>query len=383
MRQLHRIAERLRDAGAIGVTAEVVWGGRHWHEAWGAAHRDPRRPARADARFRAASVNKMLTSVLALQLVERGRWTLRTTIGDVLPGLWPGRGDVTLRQLLSHTSGMPDAVSALVSSVESDRELLRVISRRYTDRGLVARAQQEPWVFEPGTDFHYSNTGYVVVALMLERATGTPYPRLLRNRVLRPAGMRDSYYARTRGLGPPRLAEYAHSGGRVLDLRRSHPSMFSAAGALVSTAHDLDRFHRALVRGRLIGPEMRKRMRSVVTPDPIEGEYGLGSYRLPSPCRTGPDVLHGHDGASWGTFTWSFAAGRHRQVTIAMTGRAYGTQRFLRQQRLLHGFVHTAFAGMCPGGARRTAPADPGPRDRVGIDGRATRVPLVMGAGGQ
>ena len=351
IRKLERIAHRLRDAGAIGITAEVATGRRLWARAWGRADRVSDRRARPDARFRAASVTKLFTSVLALQLVERGRWTLDTTIGDVLPDLWPGRGEVTLRQLLSHTSGMPDAVVALVAEAETNKEFLEVVSRRYTNAEMVAIARDQPWGFEPGTDFGYSNTGFVVIAMMLEEATGTPYPRLVHRRVLWPAGMHDSYLATTRRLAPPRLAEYARIEGKVLDLRRFHPSMFSAAGALVSTAHDLDRFHRALDRGALLGPKVRKQMRSVVVADPDVGlEYGLGSYRLPNPCESGPAFLHGHDGATWGTLTLSFTAGSGRQVTVAMTGRSYDPDRFARQERLLYRFVFTAFGQTCPSG---------------------------------
>lgn len=348
-RRLHRVVK----AGGVGAVAEVVNPRRTWRLADGRATVDPRRAAKPGARFRAGSVTKQLVAVVALQLVAKGRWSLGTTIGDVLPGLWPERSDLTLRQLLSHTSGMPDYIVPLIAEAETTPEFLRAISRKRTPRALVRAAKGQPWVFEPGTDWDYSNTGYVVVGLMLRMATGKDLPRLVHNRVLRPAGMTQSKLARTPRVGWPRLHEYARLEG-LQDLGRSHPSMFDAAGALVSTTRDLNRFHEALSRGDLLPPGLVRTMRSVVVVDEESGlPYGLGSYRLPDPCRPG-EFVHGHDGATWGTYTWSFSSpdGR-RRVTVAATGRAI--DRSGRPIQQVFRFVDAAFAATCPGGPPRSA----------------------------
>ncbi|OLT35295.1 hypothetical protein BJF82_00540 [Kytococcus sp. CUA-901] len=103
----------------------------------------------------ATSISKMMVATAALQEVHAKRWTLRTTIDDVLPGLWPGWGRVTLQQLLSHTSGML-------------------------------------WRFRPGEGYYDSNTGFVVAGMMLERARRTRLEKLLRDRVFSKAGMNQS-----------------------------------------------------------------------------------------------------------------------------------------------------------------------------------------------
>jgi D-alanyl-D-alanine carboxypeptidase len=315
------------------------------------------------AHFRAASVTKQLTAVLALQLVERGTWSLETTIGDVLPGLWPEHSDVTLRQLMSHTSGMPDYLPVLLKRATSTRKLVRTISQRRTDRELVRAARKRAWLFEPGTDIRYSNTNFVVVGMMLKKQTGRPMGTLVRRRVLEPSGMTRSRFATDRRLPRPSLHEYAVIGRKRVDLRRFHPSIFSSAGALVTTARDLNRFHAALSRGALVPPGLVRVMRSVIGHDPEAGlAYGLGSYRYGDPCRAG-GVVHGHDGATWGTLTLTFTSpdGR-RRVTVAMTGRELVPRP--RTDQAFYGFLDQALAATC-GRVPRTGGAEASPTPRL------------------
>ncbi|WP_139982313.1 serine hydrolase domain-containing protein [Nocardioides litoris] len=351
--RLRRALRKVVRAGAVGVTAQVVDRGQVWSGAAGAAQRSPYRRATPDARFRAASVTKMVTSTMALQLVDRGTWTLDTTIGDVLPGAWPARSDVTLRQLLSHTSGLPDYLVALGAEGTTLAKFRAIIGPRRTDRELLAVAKGLPSLFEPGTSWGYSNTNFVVVGMMLRRQTGVPLTRLAERRVLRPAGMDESTWAVRKGLRRPALVEYAGLGrdGRQVPLREFSPTMFSGAGALVSTARDLNRFQWALSSGRLLRPATVRLMRSVVNEPARDGlPYGYGSYRLPDPCRDGGSV-HGHDGASWATLTFSFSsANGRRRVTVAMTGREYSLEETPAADAL-HDFLEVALATTCRGSA--------------------------------
>lgn len=367
VRKLERLVERLRSEGrAVGVTAEVRRGSRTWSFDAGQARRDPSRPVPSGGTFRAASVTKQLVAVLALQQVERGRWTLDTTIGDVDPTLWPGRESVTLRQLLSHTSGMPDYLFAVLGAAVTGEDLVDAVSTRWTDRRIITTAQSLP-AGEQGV-FSYSNTNYVVVGQMLERATGTSVRTLVQRRILRPTGMADSAFAVRRDAPRPDLHEYArYPGSGTLDLGSFEPSLFSSAGALVSTAHDLNLFRRSLEKGRLLPRRLVRTMQEPVS-DGGGLPYGLGSYRLPSPCATGPGWVQGHDGASFGTLTFSVGLGANRQVTIALTGRGYTERTALAQARLVQEFAYTALDATCAAGD-----AD-APRDLA-------RVPLPLDLG--
>ncbi|GAA1922705.1 serine hydrolase domain-containing protein [Nocardioides hwasunensis] len=350
VRKLERLVQRLRTEGkAVAVTAEVRRGARTWAFDAGQAQRGPARPAEPGSTFRAASLTKQLVSVLALQLVDQGRWTLDTAIGDVDPALWPGRESVTLRELLSHTSGMPDYLPAVVGSATTGPQLVDAVSKRWTDRRIIAAGQSLPWG-EPGV-FGYSNTGYVVIGQMLERATGSSVRDLVAKRVLRPAGMTASTFALRRNQPAPGLHEYARFPARTLDLGTFEPSLFSSAGALVSTAGDLNRFRRALERGELIPRRLVRVMQEPVS-DGGGLPYALGSYRLPSPCATGPGWVQGHDGASFGTLTFSVGLGRNRQVTIALTGRGYTEDTALSQAKLVQKFAYTALDATCGDGTK-------------------------------
>ncbi len=348
---------RVVNAGAVGVTAHVYDRGAETFGTFGDAQLNPSRPASGDPVFRAASVTKTLVAVLAFQQVQAGRWTLGTTIGDVLPDLWPARSGLTLGQLLSHRSGLPEYEDAVVAGATTPRAFKDAISKRRSEASLVRLVRQMEPVGEPGERFSYSNINYVIVGMMLHKATGKKLGDLLAERVLQPARMTRSRYATDSRLAlsaaTPRLREYApiEQDGRQVDLSSFSPTLYAGAGALVSTARDLDRFQRALSRGVLLRKALVRTMRSVVSsPDEAGVGYGYGSFRVDDPCVPG-GVLHGHDGSSFATMTLSFSSpSGSRQVTVAMTGREYTEEQPAYQA--LNRLVFELFATTCDGSAR-------------------------------
>ena len=148
-------------------------------------------PHTGDTRFLAFSVLKPMTAVLVFQQIDSGRLKLTDTLESLFPTL-AGKpaGRVTLRALLTHTSGLPEVIS-------------EHLDRRITPRDLETAA------VKPGGAFEYSNTGYVTLGLVLEAATGCTYGQLLQERILQPAGMNDSGLART-GRETPNLARGYH-----------------------------------------------------------------------------------------------------------------------------------------------------------------------------
>lgn len=309
---------------AVGAVAEVRGATGRWASSAGWADLAAGTRAEATDQFRAASNTKPMVSVLALQEVESGRWTLQTRVEDVLPGLLPaGYGGVTLAQLLSHTSGMPDFDDAYVKGATDMASLIRIISTPRTNEALVKKALTQPWLFTPGTKWSYSNTNYVVVGMMLEQATGAPLGELLAARVFAPAGMTNTSYA-TVAFWPARhLTEYGIA-DKPYALNRFQPSMFGPAGAVTTTATDLSAFYRALVTGRLLTP---KSVLTMATPVLPTTPYGLGLMATGDAC-TDKDgkqgILFGHTGATFGTMSFSFISpDGTRQVTLAYNGRDY------------------------------------------------------------
>jgi len=236
------------------------------------------RELHADDRFNLGSAGKMFTAVAIAQLADAGRLRLEDEIGRWVKGLTPEAARVTLEQLLTHTSGLGNYFTP---------DNLDVIRRARSLSELKPLVEMDKPAFKPGARFAYSNSGYLLLGLAVEGASGMPYDRYLREHVFAPAGMIAT------GLeadGPPghAVGMTAHAGN---DPSRSTPELRRAAdaglrggpaGGAFSTAKDLQRFLAALVAGKLVSSETFRRMTSplVVAAPAKDGRpqlaYGLG-----------------------------------------------------------------------------------------------------------
>lgn len=314
--------------GAVGVTARVESPDLSWRGADGV--RDQGRLASAgwQDRFRVASNTKTMVATLVLQEVEAGSWTLDTRVEDVIPGLFPDHPEVTIRQLLNHTSGAPNGTMELLlrnmTDPNSIEQQLAAMSKDYADQEHIDAINDAPWT-EPG-QFLYSNAGYVALGMLLEAQTGREVADLMRERVFRPAGMRHASYPDEPGLNGPVLREDAWVGpiweDGWLDLDGFDPDFFSHAGAAVGGTADLTAFNEALLSGELVDPALLAEMMT-----PVDGGgmlYGLGLYAVPDPCSdpAAPELLWGHDGATFATLSIVLGStDGTRQVALGATGR--------------------------------------------------------------
>lgn len=314
--------------GAIGVTVRVESPGLTWHGAAGVRELGRASPAYSHDRFRAASNTKTMIATLVLQEVERGSWTLETPVSHVIPDLFPDHPDVTIRQLLNHTSGAPNGTGELlmrhITDPTSIEQLLAALGRDYTDQEHVDAINAAPWS-EPG-QFLYSNAGYVGLGMLLEAQTGHSVENLLKRRVFKPAGMHLSSYPDEPGVNGPVLHEDAWVGpvwaDGWMDLAGFDPDVFSHAGAAVSTTKDLNALNEKLLTGELVSPSLLQEMMTTVDGGGIL--YGLGLYAVPDPCSSpeDPQLLWGHDGASFGTLSVVLGSvDGTRQISIGATGR--------------------------------------------------------------
>lgn len=314
--------------GAIGVAVRVDTPTLTWAGADGVRAQGRHAPAGWQDRFRVASITKTMVATLVLQEVQAGSWTLDTRVEDVIPGLFPEHPEVTVRQLLNHTSGIPNGTTELLLSQMEDRnsleELLAALGRDYADQDHIDVVNAVAWT-EPG-EFLYSNAGYVALGMLLEAQTGRTVESLLRQRIFTPAGMRHSSYPDDPGLNGPVLREDAWVGpvwgDGWLRLAGFDPDVFSHAGAAVSTTRDLNLFNEALLTGRLVEPELLAQMLTPVEGAPMP--YGLGVYAVPDPCAAPdePAFLWGHDGLSFGTQSVVLGSvDGTRQLSLGVTGR--------------------------------------------------------------
>jgi D-alanyl-D-alanine carboxypeptidase len=302
------------DAGSPGALVLVDDGASRREETSGFAVLRGRVPLRARDRFRVGSITKTFVAAVVLQLVGERRLALGDTVERWLPGLVPGGDRITVRQLLGHTSGLAD----FADDVNFVRRTVAEPQRRWTPRELVRVALAEGPVARPGEHFAYASTNYVLLGMVVEKATGASLEHQLRSRIFVPLGLRDTSFAER---GAPPQERYVHgyapsehdgivgSLATARDLSTVSASWAWAAGAVISNAPDLSRFLGAVLNGRLLPPRLRELMR------PAPGtRYGLGLAAFRTPCGT----AIGHTGALLGTVSaaWSSPDGRRRVVAM-------------------------------------------------------------------
>jgi D-alanyl-D-alanine carboxypeptidase len=260
-------------------TILVQDGGRiRYHGGFGVADRAFGVPADTTTRYRVASITKLFTAVLVLQLHQEGRLHVDSTISAYLPG-YPGEGadQVTLHQLLNHTSGIEnfDREQSFQEAVENGLERYQ---KPHTTDALLARCCSGRLASGPGRVFAYNNADYIVLGKIIERVAGKPYEAVLQERILRPLGLRETGMLRQDTV-MSRLAPtyfYPDDTGRPVNDLPVYVQNFYAAGAMYSTAPDLLVFADALFGGdRLLRPEALARL---LAPGQDDYGYGLWSY---------------------------------------------------------------------------------------------------------
>lgn len=359
------LANLVRD-GAVGVTTSVVGPGGTYLSA--AGKRDLQKDsARPQDRARIASITKAMIAVLVMQRIEAGQWTLRTTIDQVTPGLYPGHGGVTVAQLMNHTSGMPDGIYSLLPDREwytwTVEDLEAAVVPYHSEQELVELSRRLPWEFEPGTGWSYSNAGYVVLSIMLEAATGSRIQDLVRDRVFKPAKMQQSRLEESTLVRGRYLLPYGKFQAGLAPLPLVNPSIFSGAGGVYATAEDITDFTGALMTGRLLRKDL---VDAMVTPVGAaqQARYGYGLYLINGPCRTAagtPEVLIGHDGAGFGTRAVSFTTrDASRRVALAYTGRSY-VKEGPDPDAAMNAALIAGFRATCPASAPTTPASGKGP----------------------
>lgn len=287
---LQRIVKLLVREGAPGALAEVRTRTRVRRAAAGVSQRQPRVALRARDRFRAASITKSLVATVILELAAEGKLSLDDTIEHWLPRIVPNGAGITLRELLNHTSG-------LFNYSEGADWVPRVLAdpqRIWLPKELIALAAAHAPYFTPGTDWHYANTNYVLLGLVIEAATGRSVGDELRDRIFQPLGLGETSFPTgvdASGLVHAYVGDATVPGVNGLwDITPVlNPSWLWAAGALVSNADDVTTFYARLLSGRVLRADLVTAMRTVTLP---AMNYGLGLMRFDTPCGR----AFGHEG---------------------------------------------------------------------------------------
>lgn len=285
---VQRGLDKMTTTGALGAQARITDGRRDLVARSGVAELGRDKPVPLDGRFRVGSITKVFVSTVVLQLVGEGKVELDAPVRRYLPGLLPDGDRITVRMLLQHTSGLFNYTGALPLD-PAGFETIRY--KHWEPTELVALATAKPLDFAPGTSWNYSNTNYVVAGLLIEKITGKPYGRAVEKRILQPLGLRDTSVPGDRTSIPgPHAHGYYKVGDQPVDVTRINPSVAWAAGEMISTTADLDRFVDALLDGKLL---KQAQLAEMTTPLPFTNGYGLGIERSVLAC--GVEVW-GHGG---------------------------------------------------------------------------------------
>ncbi|MEV0254656.1 serine hydrolase domain-containing protein [Streptomyces sp. NPDC050732] len=224
----------------------------------------------ANARFRIWSQTKQMVATVVLKLVEKGELGVDDKLGDLLPevvhkDLVARADEITVRQLLRHTSGIPDwyAEKPNPDGSEGDPSFdVFDFTTPYRPLDLVRWSRDRPRTGEPGEKWAYSNTNYTLLGMIVERVTGHDLATELRTRLFDPLGMTRTYLMvkPPDGVkGPHNHGYYPDADGRLRDVDRYNAGLAGAgAGGVVSTAHDVSAFNRAFTQGKLLPPELQR-----------------------------------------------------------------------------------------------------------------------------
>ncbi|MEU9336450.1 serine hydrolase domain-containing protein [Streptomyces sp. NPDC048290] len=329
-------------AGTPGALARATNGRAHWSGTAGVADLRTGQPRRATDRFRVGSLTKTFTATLLLQLEAEGRLSLDDSVEKWLPGVIRGRGHdgrkVSLRQLLNHTSG--------IFSYNRDPGFLArftgepFLEHRYdgaTPQELVRIGLSHPPEFPPGTGWSYSDTNYILAGLVVERATGHDYATEVERRLIRPLRLHSTTVPGTSPTVPrPHARHYSrlyldHPDAPIHDVTDFNPSVAWAAGQIISTADDLNRFFRALLGGELLpARQQRALLDTVPTGDgeaPPTGHsssgYGLGIRSDTLSCGV---TVWGHGGQVPGSLSRTAATRDGRHVLTLNRNGDWGEQ---------------------------------------------------------
>ncbi|MGG0649800.1 serine hydrolase domain-containing protein [Bacillus mycoides] len=316
--------------GTPGILAKTSNNGKISSYTAGVADLNTKKTMKSDYRFRIGSVTKTFTATTVLQLVGENRVQLDDPIEKWLPGLIQGNGydgnQITIRQLLNHTSGIAEYLKSKDADIMNSR-------KTYTAEEIVKIGLSLPPDFSPGKGWAYSNTGYVILGMLIEKISGNSYAEEIEKRIIEPLDLSNTFLPGN----SPVIPGKDHARGymkidetsELKDMTYYNPSLANAAGDMISNADDLNTFFASLLGGKLL---KERELKEMLTTVPIEGKglgdgYGLGIYE--TKLSNGVSIW-GHGGSIPGftTFVGGVIGGKH---TLAVSINTLGAIDILTQ----------------------------------------------------
>jgi CubicO group peptidase (beta-lactamase class C family) len=220
-------------------------------------------PNAPTTKFRLGSITKQFTAASILLLEERGTLKVEDPITKYIPDAAPEWGRITIYNLLTHTSGIPNFTSL--------PEYSTLKTANTPVEKTIASFKAKPLDFGPGEKMSYSNSGYLVLGYVIEKVTGASYGKFVLDNLFTPLGMKDSGYDSNTAVIGRRASGYAPGAGGLVNAGYVHMSIPHAAGALYSTTEDLLKWEQALFAGKLVSAASLERMTT-----PFKNDYAFG-----------------------------------------------------------------------------------------------------------
>jgi D-alanyl-D-alanine carboxypeptidase len=300
--------DRLVSLGVPGVTVLVRDGRKSLQLTAGVSDLETKTAVDPDDRFRIGSLAKPYVATVVMQLAEEGRLALGDTVERWKPGTIPNGTDITLRQLLNHTSGIGDY--AEVSQEVNAPYLKGDLGHVWTPSQLVKIAVDAGPLFAPGAGVHYSNTNFTLLGLIVEKASGNSLEHELKTRIFEPLKLTDTSFSTDGRMPAPYAHGYLVGNGKPLDVTELYP-YYWGAGNLVADADDVAVFYKALLGGKLVSSASLAQMKKLVMQTPQRGQ-GLGLVGDENGC----GKFFGHDGSTPGYFSDALVMDSGREVVF-------------------------------------------------------------------
>ncbi|WP_232664980.1 serine hydrolase domain-containing protein [Pseudonocardia sp. TRM90224] len=346
---LQRDADAVRDVGVTGVQARLITeDGTNIVATSGVGDTTTGAPVDGNGYFRIGSDTKPFVAAVVLQLAGEGALSLDDTVERLLPGVVAGNGNdgntITVRHLLQHTGGIHDDDPGL----DTAQLYLERRFRPYPPAELVARAMSHPPDFAPGTAWAYSNTGYLLLGMIVEKVTDRPWFEEADARILQPLELEHTVWpGDAPGLPEPHARGYQRFAPESPLLDVTELVEANAAHGMVSTTADLNRFYRSLLDGTLVDPaQLAQAQLTVPVSEEVErfwpgGRYGLGLRMRPLSCG---GVYWGHSGGVTGFMTEGGVTpdGRRSVIVSMSSALADSLESAERQQQAVDRLVDNA-----------------------------------------
>lgn len=292
---------------------------------------NPNRPLTGDEHFHIASISKTYTAAAIFLLQQRGLLNLSDTVAAVVPELKvPRGGEITIERLLEHRSGLPDANN----SAWIDGKLNKDPLLEFTVKEIVAVASNlfPNLMFEPGADYHYTDTGFNILAAIVEKISGTNYQAFVSREILAPLGMTNTFvpYNDEVNVPEPAMNAYATIHGEIQDRSVWCPSVEFGCGSLIASLRDL----LAMPYGFFVETNVLNAATHALMMDPLSpgdlSTYGRG-------CSLMPGLGWGHDGTMWGSLATARVDTNHGVSVAACMNMQYEDERLLPCLFAMHG----------------------------------------------